>query len=541
MPSETLLKELLEQQKQMISLLQQANENLSEQVTRLTEQVAFLTQKLYGRKSEKTSALMDGQQLIPGVFNEAEATSDLAAEEPEILEKPLRHTRKGYQRKAAFENLPIEDVHCTVTPEARTCPDCGSGLDSIGQKLVRQELHYTPAKLSIQNIYAESYECRACRKAGSPVILKATTPEPVLPHSYASASTIAWTMYQKYVQGMPLYRQEKDWQAMGAEVVKRQILSNWILKASRDWLIPVVEHMSRVQQKERCLHMDETPVQVLREPGRLNTTKSYMWVIASSERSKRPVRIFHYTPGRGGKYPVGLLDGFSGYLHTDGYAGYNGVENVKRCQCWAHVRRGFADCLKGKLTSERSGTLAEKGLSYCNQLFLMEQKFKDLSAAERKKARIEHEKPVLEAFWTFVEESLAVVLPKTKIYEALGYAKNRRADLERYLEDGDCVISNNPAENSIRPFTIGRKNWEFAGSPAGADASACVYSLVETAKANGLEPFAYLNALLTLIPGSDYRTNQDRMDQLMPWHEFMQGLRKENFQTTIKSVNTSVI
>lgn len=541
MLSDALLHEMLEQQKQMISTLQQVNGNLSEQVTRLTEQVAFLTQKLYGRKSEKTSALMDGQQVIPGIFNEAEVNADLSAAEPEILEKPLRHTRKGYQRKAAFANLPTEDVHCTVALEDRTCPDCGSGLSSIGQKLVRQELHYIPAKLSIQNIYAESYECRCCRKAGKPAILQAKTPEPVLQHSYASASTIAWTMYQKYVQGVPLYRQEKDWQAMGADVVNRQILSNWILKATRDWLIPVVEHMSQIQKKERCLHMDETPVQVLREPGRANTTKSYMWVIASGERSERPIRIFHYAPGRGGKHAKELLDGYSGYLHTDGYAGYNGVENVKRCQCWAHVRRGFADCLKGKNLAERKGTLAEKGLSYCNQLFLLEQQFKDLSAEDRKKARLKQEKPVLEAFWVFVDESLEAVLPKTKIFEALGYARNRKADLERYLEDGDCVISNNPAENSIRPFTIGRKNWEFAGSPAGADASACVYSLVETAKANGLEPYAYLNALLTLIPGSDYRSNRDRMEQLMPWHEFMQGLRKDNFQTNLKSVNTSVV
>lgn len=518
MQDNALLFDLLEQQKQTISALQNT-------IEKLNEQVAFLTQKLYGRKSEKSAYLMDGQQVIPGIFNEAESTADLTAAEPEILEKPLRHSRAGYQRKAAFANLPVEDVRCTVEPPDRVCPDCGTQLASMGQKLIRQELHYTPAKLSIQNIYAESYECRSCRKAGKPAILQARTPEPVLQHSYASASTVAWTMYQKYVQGIPLYRQEKDWKAMGADVVNRQILSNWILKTTEEWLRPIVTYMSQIQKQEHYLHMDETPVQVLKEPGRANTAKSYMWVIASGERARKPVRIFHYAPGRGGKYAREFLNGFTGYLHTDGYAGYNGLTDVKRCQCWAHVRRGFADCLKGKSKDERKDTLAEKGLSYCNQLFEGERKFKDMTADERWEARLKEAKPVLEAFWTWAEDAVKEALPKSKVSEAIGYALSRKDDLETYLEDGNCAISNNPAENSIRPFTVGRKNWEFAGSPAGADASACVYSLVETAKANGIEPYAYLNALLTIVPGSDYRTNPERMEQLMPWHDFMQALR----------------
>jgi len=290
-------------------------------------------------------------------------------------------------------------------------------------------------------------------------------------------------------------------------------------------LQPVVDYMSQQQRQDHYLHMDETPVQVLKEPGRANTTRSHMWVIASGEHSKKPARIFHYAPGRGGKYAKDFLSGFTGYLHTDGYSGYNVLRDVKRCQCRAHVRRGFADCLKGKNPSERAGTLAEQGLVYCNQLFDLERKFKDMNSAERKEARDKQAKPLLAAFWKWVDEALATVLPKSKVGEALLYALNRKADLETYLEDGNCAISNNPAENSIRPFTVGRKNWEFAGSPRGANASACVYSLVETAKVNGLEPYAYLNTLLTLIPGSDYRTNTRLMEQLMPWHEFMKPLR----------------
>jgi transposase len=540
MQGEKLLLELLEQQKQLNAALQKNNENLVEQVRRLTEQIAFLTQKLYGRKSEKTSDLMDGQQLIPGIFNEVEATADPSVTEPEILEQPLRRTRAGYTRREAFANLPIEEIHCKVDTADRICPDCGSELVSIGQKLIRQELHYIPAKLSIQNIYAESYECRPCRKAGKPSILQAKTPEPVLQHSYASASTIAWTIYQKYVQAVPLYRREKDWKAMGADVVNRQVLSNWILKSTEEWLEPVVEYMSQIQKQDHHLHMDETPLQVLKEPGRSDKTKSHMWVIASGEHSRKPVRIFHYAPGRGGKYAKDYLSGFTGYLHTDGYSGYNGLADVKRCQCWAHVRRGFADCLKGKSDSERQDTLAAQGLAYCNKLFELEQKFKTMSAENRQKARLSQTKPVLEAFWTWAEDALTGVLPKTRIGTAIQYALARKSDLETFLEDGNCAISNNPAENSIRPFTVGRKNWLFAGSPAGAHASACVYSLIETAKANGIEPYAYLNTLLMLIPGSDYRKNPATMEQLMPWHEFMQVLRGKKSQADNVAVNTSI-
>ena len=194
--------------------------------------------------------------------------------------------------KEAFARLPVEELHCTVDAAHRICPDCGSELVSIGQKLIRQELHYIPAKLSIQNIYAESYECRSCRKAGKPSILQAKTPEPVLQHSYASAATVATTMYQKYVQAVPLNRQEKDWKAMGVDVVTRQVLSNWILRTTEEWLQPVVEYMSQIQKQDHYLHMDETPLQVLKEPGRSNTTKSHMWVIASSEHALKPVRLF---------------------------------------------------------------------------------------------------------------------------------------------------------------------------------------------------------------------------------------------------------
>ncbi len=245
-----------------------------------------------------------------------------------------------------------------------------------------------------------------------------------------------------------------------------------------------------------------------------------MWMMCNIASSKHPIRIFRYSPGRSGEYAKAFLEGFSGYLHTDDYSGYSRLTTVKRCLCWAHVRRHFNDAIEVK--NKGSGqNLAEMGFEYCNALFKWERKFKEMEPDERKRARLKHERAVLNAFWAFVDDNIGKTLPKSKLGSALAYAQDNRQLLETYLEDGDCSISNNIAENSIRPFTVGRKNWLFAGSPKGANASACVYSLVETAQANGLDPFKYLQYLLMLIPGSNFRTNPDMMKSLMPWSDFM--------------------
>ena len=498
-------------------------EGLRQELKKANENMEYLIQKLYGRKTERTSAI-DGQLVINdielGLFNEAEKERDSAALEPVPFDEPIKRTRKGYKRKDLFKDLPSHDQVFKIEESKQICPTDGNRLSVVGNKFVRSEIRYVPAEVSVVNIYQETYECRTCKKENRPGMFNPTTPEPVLQHSYATASSVAWTMYQKFVQAVPLYRQEKDWKQMGFPL-SRATLSNWILKTSEEWLNPVVEKLHEELLKDKYLHADETPVQVLNEEGKKNTTKSYMWVYSSSTNAKHGIRIFKYAKGRTGDNAKDFLKGFNGYLHTDGYTGYGKVKDIHHCLCWAHVRRYFKDALPKDMESPEA-TLPATGIAYCNQLFDWEQKFKNLSPEDRKKMRLEKEKPVLEAFWAWAESSNQKVLPKSNIGKALQYALNHREKLETYLEDGNCVISNNIAENSIRPFTIGRKNWTFCGSPEGANASACVYSLVETAKANGLNPYKYLEFVLSRLPGSNFKTNPKILDSMMPWAELIQ-------------------
>lgn len=268
--------------------------------------------------------------------------------------------------------------------------------------------------------------------------------------------------------------------------LKRSIMSNWIMAVYRDWLAPVEELLHRKLLEEKCLHADETPVQLLNEPGRKNTTQSYMWLYRTGKQSSKPVVLFEYQPGRSGKYPESFLKGFQGYLHTDAYSGYGKVMSVKRCYCWTHLRRKFVEALPKDLKNSEDTLSAQ------------------------------------DAFWSWIDTETGNTLPKSKIGEAFRYATNQKEGLMTYLEDGDCALSNNLAENSICPFTIGRKNWLFSGSPKGAKASAGVYSLIETAKANGLKPRKYIQFILSNLPGTAFREYPELLEEFLPWSQNVQ-------------------
>lgn len=270
-----------------------------------------------------------------GLFNEAEKEADLSALEPVLFEEPVKRTRKGYKRKEAFKNLPQQDHVYKLDGSQRVCPIDGDSPSVLGKKFLRLKIKYIPAEISIVNIYQETYECKICKEENRRGVFNPYTPEPVLQHSYATASSVAWTMYQKFVQSVPLYRQEKDWKQMGFQL-SRATLSNWIIKTSEEWLIPVVEKLREELLKEKYLHADETTVQVFNEEGMKNTTKSYMWVYSTSENSERGIRIFKYAPGRAGENAKDFLQGFNGYLHTEAFSGYGKVEDIHHCLCWAH-------------------------------------------------------------------------------------------------------------------------------------------------------------------------------------------------------------
>lgn len=488
----------------------------------LLETVHHLTRKLYGRSSEKTSVLSLGQMSI---FNEAETEADPKAKEPDLKRV------EGYQRKKAkdgrmelLENLPHEKKLCTLVEEQRFCETCHTPLKSVGEEFVRTEVEYIPAKLRVIDIYRETFECRNCRKNGLPYMEKSPMPDPVIQHSLATPSTVAWVMHQKFVNAIPLYRQEKEWKTLGLSL-SRATMANWIIAASRDWLNPILNLMHQKLVQEEYLHADETPVQVMNEEGRKNTSDSYMWVYGTGKNAVHPIRIFEYEPGRNGVYPLEFLKGFTGYLHTDAYSGYQKVKNITRCLCWSHLRRNFVDALPKDIRGP-DDTLAGQGINYCNKLFEIEKTLENLTSEERKLKRLEQEVPVLNAFWAWTDSTAGEALPKSKLRQALNYALSHKQDLMNYLEDGNCSISNNLAENCIRPFTIGRKNWLFSGSPKGAEASAAVYSIVESAKANGLTPYKYLYYIFNRLPGEPFGQYPEILEDYLPWSPQVQAACK---------------
>jgi len=495
-----------------IEHLENTIKDLQNQVSNLTEMILLLRKEKFGSSSEKTSTQIEGQLSL---FNEAEVEMDPNSQEPFIERKGCIYKRKTKTtREELLKDLPVEEVPCMIHPDDMVCDQCGSALREIGYVKVRDELEYIPAKVKVIRYMQQACECPACKHKGKPFIRKAFTPKSVLNHSLASPSSVARVMYQKYVNSVPLYRQEKDWEQIGIGL-SRATMANWIIRSSEDHLKPVVDRLKQELMSRDILHCDETPVQVLKEDGKKPQTKSYMWLYRSGNDGKHPIVLYDYQPSRNGDHAVKYLKDFKGYVHSDGYSGYNKLTDITRVGCWAHLRRKFVEAIPQRKDPDAPLTSAEIGLQYCDKLFAIEDSLKDLSSEERFCKRLELEKPVLEAFWCWLDSINA--LKGSALGKAVTYAQNQKPYMENYLLDGRCSLSNNAAENAIRPFTVGRKNWLFADTPKGASASAAIYSLVETAKANDLNVYAYLQHLLLYMPGSEWQRYPEELDELMPW------------------------
>ena len=495
-----------------IEHLENTIKDLQNQVSNLTEMVLLLRKEKFGSSSEKTPKQVDGQLSL---FNEAEIEADSKSEEPVICHKgSMYHRKPKTSREELLKDLPVEEFPCVIHPDDMFCNQCGTTLKEIGFVKVRDEIEYIPAKVQIIRYMQQACECPACKHTTRPFIKKAAVPKSVLNHSLASPSSVSYVMYQKYVNSVPLYRQEKDWEQMGI-ALSRATMANWVIRSSQDHFEPVIKHMRKELLKREVIHCDETPVQVLKEEGKKPQTKSYMWLYCTGNDVKAPVILYDYQPSRSGDNAASYLKDFKGYVHSDGYSGYNKLDGITRCGCWAHLRRKFVEAIPDKKAADAPLTSAEIGRDYCNQLFKVEESLKNLTPEERFCKRLELEKPILEAFWCWLES--LNVLKGSALGKAVTYAMNQRPFMENYLLDGRCTLSNNAAENAIRPFTVGRKNWLFADTPKGASASAAVYSLIETAKANGLNVFAYLQHLLLYMPDTDWQNHPEELDDLMPW------------------------
>lgn len=500
-----------------IEHLENTIKDLQNQVSNLTEMVLLLRKEKFGSSSEKTPKQIEGQLSL---FNEAEIEADSKSAEPVICCKgSMYHRKPKASREKLLKNLPIEEFPCVLHPDDMFCNQCGTALKEIGFVKARDEIEYIPAKVQIIRYMQQACECPTCKHTVRPFIKKAAVPRSVLNHSLASPSSVSYVMYQKYVNSIPLYRQEKDWEQMGI-ALSRATMANWVIRSTQEHFEPVIKHMQTELLKREVIHCDETPVQVLKEEGKKPQTKSYMWLYRTGNDGKAPIILYDYQPSRSGDNAASYLKDFKGYVHSDGYSGYNKLDGITRCGCWAHLRRKFVEAIPDKKAVDAPLTSAEIGRDFCNQLFKVEESLKDLTPKERFCKRLELEKPILEAFWCWLES--LTVLKGSALGKAVTYAMNQRPFMENYLLDGRCAISNNAAENAIRPFTVGRKNWLFADTPKGASASAAVYSIIETAKANGLNVFVYLQHLLLYMPDTDWQNYPEELDDLMPWSSEVQ-------------------
>ena len=456
----------------------------------------------FGSSSEKTGT--DGQQL--SLFGEIEAPA--AHEIEEIHYK--RKKRKG-KREEDLSALPVERIDYELDESERICPQCGEIMNDIGVD-VRRELELIPARVIVKEYAAHAYACPDCSKnADSTPMVKAKAPAPLMAGSLASASLVAHIAIQKYENAMPLYRLEKGF-AYDGVCISRQNMANWVIQCSELYLEAVYSRLKEQLLTESVLHADETTFQVLKEPGRAPQSKSYEWIYRTSGCTERKVVLYDYKETRKQEHPREFLKGFSGYLHTDGYQVYHILPpGIVVVGCWAHVRRKWENLLKTIPKEKREGSNAARGMAYLSDLFMLEREFADLSPQERYQARLEKSKPIQEAFFTWARGLGA--LPKSPIGEVVGYMLSQRKYLENLFLDGRLEFSNNRAERSVKPFVLGRKNWLFACAPAGARASSVLYSIIETAKENGLHPRRYLEHLFKTLPGS----TTSNLDNLLPW------------------------
>ena len=486
---------------------------LKRKLEHMNEVFANAQRARFGQSSEKKTYVLGKDQL--SLFDEAESAQDHKAEEP----KPdtifvAGHERKKKRTQAQMLNhLPEEEVLLEIPEEQRICSKCGGNMKPIGKKFLRHEMQIIPKQVRLLAYYVVTYACDKCEKdTGFARIVSVKPPVPLMKHSLASASTVAYIMAQKYVDGLPLARQEKIWEREGISL-SRATMANWVIQCSQTWLKPLYKHMKQRLLEQSVIHADETVVQVLKEDGKPAASESRMWLYASAALLRHQVRLFEYQPDRSGRRAEAFLKGFTGCLVTDGYAGYNQVQNVTRCGCWSHARRKWREAMPEGATVKTSK--AAVGYQYCNKLFAEERKCAQYRPEYRKEYRQNKELPLLEEYFAW----LNTLHPEkgSKLEDAVRYSLNQKQQLMAFLDHGEVPISNNLAENAIRPFTLGRKNWLFCDTPKGADASAVVYSLVESAKANGIEPFAYLQHVLVQLPYFGKSPSHEDLEALMPW------------------------
>ena len=479
-------------------------------VIRILEQAVLARQRMFGASSEQLSAqsrLFDEAEALAQTSTEAQDVAPIAAPASAAdTHKPAVKPGRG-KRAPLAAGLPRVDVLHDVPEADRTCA-CGTPMVEIGED-ISEQLDIVPMQVRVLRHIRKRYGC--VTKQHAPVT--AALPAQPLPKSNASADFLAMLLAVKFVDGMPLARFENVLERHDAPV-PRQTLARWVIGTS-GVLQPLHNLMRDVLLDSSLIHMDETVVQVLKEPGKAPTSNSYMWVQTGGPPDKQVV-LYDYDPSRSAKVPTRLLEGYQGYLMTDGYDGYNEIARtpgIERLACWAHVRRRFVDAVRVQPKGKRGK--ADEAVSLIGKLYRIEREQKESEPVDRHQARQQGSVPILAELHAWMLTNTPLVTPKSALGTALAYMGHLWPQLMRYTERGDLPIDNNAAENKIRPFVIGRKAWLFSDTPAGAHSSAVIYSLVQTATANGLEPYSWLRRVLRDLPAAK---TIEAVEALLPWN-----------------------
>ena len=519
---EALYEKLVEENtmlKNQISMLINENIELKAQLKNAIEKITLLTKEKWCPSSEKID-------LDNNIINEAECINDSNEENIELERITYLRRKKGVKGKK-LDNIPVEVVEYYLTGEQLKCPNCDNGILEVMKKEIRRELIYIPAVFKVKEHVIWVYSCRKCSLYGeNATIIKAEPPAALIPKSIASASLLAYILYEKYIMATPLYRLEKHFYRFDIEL-SRQVLASWVIKVAENHLVKIYNLMKELLLEKNVIYSDDTEVQVLKEPGRKAKTKSYMWVYLTVIKEK--IILFEYTQTRARKHPENFLQGFSGFMHVDGYSSYEKIEGVILVGCFAHARRKFLEAINVLPKSKRTSDVASViGFTYCNKLFIIENKiikeiekefgencdrFDEKVVKKIFELRKELSQPILDAFKNWLDSVKPISAPESVLGKAVTYCLNQWNKLIKFMVDGRLELSNNRSERAIKNFVIGRKNWNFSDTPSGAAASAIIYSISETAKENNLNVYKYLYYILEALPD----IKEENLAVLLPW------------------------
>ena len=519
----SMLREQIARMQETIDKLVEDNRKKDAIIEEKNQIILNANRARFGQSSEQRKYVLSDGQLsmfeIAGDGNSEKATSDLVENTKTV--KVAGHERKAKRTMAEFAaNLRVEEEIVDL-PEDQKYNAQGEPLKCIGKVEIRSEIIREPENVYLRKYYVLSYaDPRAEAETGKADIKQAKAPAPLIPHSYASASSVTDVYIKKYADALPLCRQEQIWKRLGVNL-NRGTLASWVISTADMYLKIIWKKMKEYLLMLPVIHADETVLQVNKEPGRTPQQESRIWAYSSSKRAEHQIRLFQYEMSRKGACATNFLEGFNGILQTDGYSGYGVIGEIIRAGCWAHMRRKWLEVMPKGATVENSK--AAKGYEFCGRIFDVERKLEELPDAERAAKRQELIKPIIDEYYAWIE---TIFKPSGKLKDAVTYAVNQKEFLCTFLYHGEVEASNNQVENAQRGVVVGRKNWLFCDTPKGAEASVIAYSILETAKANGLNPEKYLMHIFTVLPDRFAKDPKADIEDLLPWNEEIKELCK---------------